>query len=54
MVGPLRELNAGVPFCVTGICWPRSAIWAVRAAPLFAVKEKLTTPPETAPIVSQL
>ena len=40
---------------MTAICWPSSKTCAVRAAvPVFWVKEKLTTPPETLPIVSQL
>ena len=47
----------GVPpeICVTAICWPRRVMCAVREEPdVFAVKEKLTTPFEMVPMVSQV
>lgn len=51
----LIELRVGMPetsFMV--IYWPSTVMCAVRAAPLFVAKEKLITPPETLPMVSQL
>src|SRR5262245_54113906 len=40
--------------CVTVICWPRTVMWAVRAAPVLAEKEKWTTPLATLVMLSQL
>ena len=59
IIGPaagLTPVTAGpLACCVTAICWPSSVMWAVRrVGPVFAVNEKLTTPPETLPMVSQL
>src|SRR5262249_41440315 len=51
--GIVRLVSTGPPIWVTAIDCPRTVRFATRARPVFWVKEKLTTPLATLPMVSQ-